>query len=94
LSATARRARLIDQLDTRQDCLRITAPTLVVTGEPHLDHVVSAEQSSEYVRLIAGARGAVLERTGHIGAMTRPAAFADLVQAFVRGARVVPDRVA
>lgn len=82
LSAMAARARLVERLDTRGDCARVTAPTLVVTGEPHLDHVVSAERSSEYGRLISGARGAILERTGHIGTMTRPEVFAAMVHEF------------
>ena len=54
-----------------------------------MDHVVSAT-SSEYLRLIAGARSAVLERTGHLGTMTRPDAFAALVHDFVRNARRQP----
>jgi pimeloyl-ACP methyl ester carboxylesterase len=95
-AAMAVRARLIETLDTRADCTRISAPTLVITGEQHLDHVVPAEGSSEFVRLIAGARGAVLERTGHAGTMTRPAAFAAAVREFVEHVaadpRVVPGR--
>jgi 3-oxoadipate enol-lactonase len=94
LSATAARARLIERLDVRADCLRVSAPTLVLTGETHLDHVVSAERSLDYVRLISGARGAILERTGHLGTMTRPDAFAEMVREFVRGVRLKPDQVA
>ena len=78
-----RRARIISTLDLADDCRRLTAPTLVVTGEPGLDHVVPVEGSSEYVRLIAGARGVVLERTGHQGVITRADAFAALVCEFV-----------
>ena len=90
LTAMAARARMIERLDVRADCGRVTAPTLIVTGEPDLDHVVSAAQSTEYVRLINEARGAVLERTGHVGAMTRPDAFAALVDDFVRSVRLQP----
>jgi 3-oxoadipate enol-lactonase len=93
-SATAARARLIERLDVRADCARVSVPTLVVNGENHLDHVVSAARSSEYVELIRGARGAILERTGHLGTMTRPDAFAALVRDFVRSVRQQPDRVA
>src|SRR5207244_5636526 len=39
-TAMAGRARLISEADLRPDCARIGAPTLVVAGEPHLDHVV------------------------------------------------------
>jgi pimeloyl-ACP methyl ester carboxylesterase len=87
------RARMIDPVSAYADCERVTAPTLVVTGEPHMDHVVSGT-ASDYIRLIAGARGAVLERTGHLGTMTRPDAFAALVHDFVRSVRRQPGQVA
>jgi len=85
LTQMAARARMISMEDVTPDCTRITAPTLVVTGEAHLDHVVPVEGSSEYLRLIPNARGAVLERTGHLGSITRPDAFAGLVRAFSEG---------
>jgi pimeloyl-ACP methyl ester carboxylesterase len=81
----AARARLVAGSTLAADCGRITAPTLVVTGEAHLDYVVPVEGSSEYLRLIPNARAAVLRGTGHIGSMTRPATFAALVRAFVDG---------
>jgi pimeloyl-ACP methyl ester carboxylesterase len=94
LSAMAARARLIERLDMRADCARVSAPTLVVTGEAHLDHVVPTKGSTEYVQLIRGARGAILERTGHTGTMTRPDAFAEMVREFVGSARLHSDQVA
>jgi pimeloyl-ACP methyl ester carboxylesterase len=101
LTAMAARARMIDPISAKADCDRVTAPTLVVTGEPHMDHVVSGT-SSDYIRLINGARSAVLERTGHLGTMTRPDAFAAFVHDFVRSIRpdenrqstLQPDQVA
>jgi 3-oxoadipate enol-lactonase len=82
LSRIAGRARMITTEDLTADCARITAPTLVLTGEADLDHVVPVEGSSEYLRLIPNARAAVLERTGHLGSITRPDAFAAVVRAF------------
>jgi len=93
LSRMAARAKLIASIDLGPDCERITAPTLVVTGERHLDHVVPVEGSSEYLRLIPNARAAVLERTGHLGSITRPDAFAAMVRDFV-GASADPSRIA
>jgi pimeloyl-ACP methyl ester carboxylesterase len=87
LSRMAARARMIATEDVTPDCARITAPTLVVTGESHLDHVVPVEGSSEYLRLIANARAAVIERTGHLGSITRPDAFAAIVRTFTEGHR-------
>jgi pimeloyl-ACP methyl ester carboxylesterase len=81
----AARAREIEQCDARGDCARITAPTLVLNGEAPLDHVVPVEGSSEYARLIAGARTATIERSGHLGSVTRPKVFTEIVRSFVEG---------
>ena len=56
-----------------------------MTGEPQLDRVVPVASSLEYVKLIAGARHVTLPRTGHMGLVLRPEAFADAVSAFVTG---------
>ncbi len=85
LSRIAGRARMITTEDVTPDCSRISAPTLVVTGERDLDHVVPVDGSSEYLRLIPNARAVVLERTGHLGSITRPDAFAAIVRAFTEG---------
>jgi len=65
------------------DCRRITAPTLVVTGEAELDQIVPVESTRDYLSAIRGARGAVFTGTGHLGLVTRPEAFAKLVGEFV-----------
>lgn len=92
-SRMAARGRLISTTDLRADCSRVAASTLVVTGERQLDHVVPVDGASEYARLIPGARSVVLERTGHLGSITRPQAFAAVVAEFVRSGDV-RDRVA
>ena len=95
LSRMAERARLISTLDLVDDCRRISAPTLVVTGERHLDYIVPVDGSSEYARLIPGARTAVIERTGHLGSITRPDDFSRLVADFLfRPARGAPPSLA
>lgn len=87
LGKMAARARLAASDAIAGDCARITVPTLIVTGEAHLDYVVPVEGASEYQRLIPHARRAVLESTGHLGAMTRPHQFTALVREFVEGLR-------
>jgi 3-oxoadipate enol-lactonase len=82
-SRMARRAVLIGRYDCAADARMVSAPTLVVTGEPALDYVVSAAGTSKYVELIAGARHVVLDRTGHLGSITRPHDFAAAVQEFL-----------
>jgi hypothetical protein len=58
---------------------------LIVTGEPSLDRVVAVEGTLAYRSLIRGARHATLERTGHLGSITRPDTFGELVRQFVVG---------
>jgi 3-oxoadipate enol-lactonase len=95
LSRMACRARMIGTIDATAECARITLPTLVVTGERALDHVVSVDASTGYVSLIRDSRGVVLERTGHLGSITRPREFATLVHDFAeRHARRAEHHVA
>jgi pimeloyl-ACP methyl ester carboxylesterase len=82
-SRIAARARLLADADLGGNAARVAAPTLVITGEPALDHVVPADQSADYARLISNARAVVMKDTGHIGSMTRPAEFAAIVKDFV-----------
>lgn len=71
--------------DLASDCRRVHAPTLVITGEPALDRVVPVTSSLDYLTLIPGARHVTLERTGHLGYLTRPEAYAAVVTEFVDG---------
>jgi len=71
------------KFDISEDCTRIAAPTLVLTGEPGLDQVVPFERSMEYVKLIPGATHKVLEGTGHIGLIAKPYRFAELAGKFI-----------
>jgi pimeloyl-ACP methyl ester carboxylesterase len=65
------------------DPSRFEKPAMVVTGEPGLDRVVRPELTRRYLDALPGARYEVIERTGHLGSLTRPAAFAEIVQRFV-----------
>ena len=80
MSARIRDARATD---FAPDCARIQAPTLVVTGEAELDRVVPVATTQSYAALIKGARLETLEDTGHLGVLTRPKRFAQLVSEFV-----------
>lgn len=64
------------------------SPTLIVTGEPELDRVVPVNVTRRYLDDYAGASYVVLERTGHNGLVTRPDAFASVLERFVNGARL------
>jgi pimeloyl-ACP methyl ester carboxylesterase len=78
------RLRLMSSVQARDWCASITAPTLVLTGEPRLDRVVPVDGTRRYGEAIAGATVVELPRTGHLGCVTRAEAFADAVWAFVR----------
>lgn len=94
LRKIARRACLMEQLDIAGDCTRVVAPTLVVTGESRLDWVVPVDNTMGFMRSIRGARHVVLERTGHLGSLTRPDLFAAAVSRFVDGLRTQDHEVA
>jgi pimeloyl-ACP methyl ester carboxylesterase len=78
----AQRAMLLSGVPLA-DCARITAPTLVVVGEPELDRVVPVQSTMAYTELIARAHRVTLNETGHLGTITRPEAFASIVREFV-----------
>lgn len=82
-SAMAARITLAEQQDFASDCAAVKAPVLVVTGDPSLDRVVPTHVTRRYESLMPGARYAMVERTGHIGLVTRPDRFAEVVCDFV-----------
>ena len=82
-SLMAGRIKLARQTDFAPDCSRVHVPTLVVTGEEPLDRVVPVASTRSFCGLIRGAESHVLERTGHIGVLTQPSRFADVIGNFV-----------
>jgi 3-oxoadipate enol-lactonase len=85
-SLMAERVRLQQTTDLTPDCGGVQAPALVISGEPHLDRVVPVAATRRYLELIPHARYEMLERTGHLGSVTRPRQFAALVGEFVNDA--------
>jgi len=78
----ASRIRNATGMDFETDCRRISVPTLVVTGEEALDRVVPVQSTRVYASLIPGAEYRKLPHTGHMGLLTQPSAFAELVSGF------------
>lgn len=78
----AERVRLALDVDFAADCRQVVAPTLVVTGEETLDRTVPTASTREYLNAIPGAQAATIDRTGHLGVITRPDRFARVVAAF------------
>ncbi len=83
-------AEIVDEW-TRTDLVsivsRVTAPTLVITGEANLDLVVPVSSTLEYLTLIPGATHAQLPGTGHLGFLSKPREFATLVTDFLDASR-------
>lgn len=82
-SLMAARIRDARATDFAPDYARIQTPTLVLTGEPELDRVVSVEVTRRYAAVIKGARHETLDDTGHLGVLTQPKRFAHLISEFV-----------
>lgn len=82
---SARWVREWQSRDLAAECAKVQAPTRVITGDGSLDQVVRITSTHDYLSLIPGSTAATLERTGHIGLVTRPAAFAALVEEFLNG---------
>jgi pimeloyl-ACP methyl ester carboxylesterase len=92
-SRMARRVRLLEAIDLREELTGVTAagfrrPTLIVTGDPALDNVVPVAATHEYLRLSPHATIATIVRTGHLGLITRPSVFANIVVPFAEHAAV------
>jgi pimeloyl-ACP methyl ester carboxylesterase len=91
----ARRVRLIESLNFSLAPGSISAPALIVTGDARLDRVVPVAMTEQYLRILPGAARVTLDRTGHLGLITRPSEFAGAVSPFVaRAVAPAPRRTA
>jgi pimeloyl-ACP methyl ester carboxylesterase len=64
------------------DVSGVAQPVLVMTGEDGLDRVVDPALTRRYLAALPTARHVVLSRTGHIGMLTKPGEFAEIIQRF------------
>jgi len=80
----ARRVHLLSSVfGIEAELARVKVPTLIVTGEEWLERVVAPSMTREYFAIWPHARVETLNRTGHLGMITRPDEFAALVSGFV-----------
>jgi 3-oxoadipate enol-lactonase len=82
----AERIAVQQAIDFETDCAAVRVPTLVVSGEEQLDRIVPVAATRRYHALIPDARYELIDRTGHLGIVTRPRRFAELVGGFVNDA--------
>jgi 3-oxoadipate enol-lactonase len=78
----ARRVQLLDGSDLEAEVSNVRVPALVIVGQADLDRVVPVALTRDYLRLWPGARFASIARSGHLGAISRPNEFAELVMQF------------
>jgi len=78
----ARRVRLLQGNRLEKELTELRAPALILTGQAELDRVVPVAATKEYLRLWPHAISATIDRSGHLGPITRPQQFADLVARF------------
>lgn len=88
----ARRVRLIEGMQARDELTRLEVPTLIVTGEATLDRVMPVRRTREYLEIWPAARIVTLEHTGHLGLITRPDEFTGIVAPFVVESAAVEAR--
>jgi 3-oxoadipate enol-lactonase len=79
----AGRMKLRPGVELRDDCAKVRARALVISGAPELDRVVPAASTRAFVQLFRDAEYMMMDRTGHIGCVTQPERFARIVGEFV-----------
>lgn len=84
-SLMSSRIRYARAMEVDADCTRVSAPTLVLTGEEGLDRVVPVSSTRRYTCAIRGARYEMMTGTGHIGVLTQPERFAAILAEFANG---------
>jgi pimeloyl-ACP methyl ester carboxylesterase len=78
----ARRVRLLEGNTLEGELTRLRVPALILTGQAELDRVVPVALTRDYLRMWPHASSATIARCGHLGPITRPEHFADLVARF------------
>jgi pimeloyl-ACP methyl ester carboxylesterase len=86
-TSPAKMARRIAWAATHRfaDLRAIASRALIVTGERALDRVVPVDVSERYMAQLQSAEHVVLEHTGHLGIVTRPELFAEVIGRFLSG---------
>ena len=88
----SRRVHLLKGVALERELRRVHVPTLVITGDGALDAVVPVQETQRYAAIWPHARVVTIERTGHLGSITRPDEFARLVMRFLEDTRGREER--
>jgi len=76
---------LLDGNELEAEVTQLRVPALVVAGQAELDRVVPVAWTRDYLRLWPEARFASIARSGHLGSITRPDEFAELIKRVAEG---------
>ena len=79
-------------LDTGEVSFSPWHKNLVMTGDGTLDAVVPVQETQRFAAIWPHARVVTIERTGHLGSITRPDEFARLVMRFLEDAHGREER--
>lgn len=83
----ANRVRLMEAVDLAQDASRVTAPTLIVTGEPGIERVVPIESTKQYLAYIPNSRYEMIDNAGHTVSLIQPERLARITSEFINASR-------
>jgi pimeloyl-ACP methyl ester carboxylesterase len=85
--AMANRVRLMEAVDLAQDAARVSAPTLIVTGEPGIERVVPVESTKKYLAYIPHSRYEMIDNAGHTVSLIQPDRLARITSEFINANR-------
>ena len=83
----AHRVRLMEAEDLAQDASSVSAPTLIVTGEPGIERVVPVESTKRYLAYIPNSRYEMIENAGHTVSLIHPERLARITSEFINAGR-------
>jgi pimeloyl-ACP methyl ester carboxylesterase len=83
----AKRVRLMEGVDLAGDAEGVTAPTLVVTGEPGIERVVPVESTKQYLAYIPNSRYEMIDKAGHTVSLIHPERLARVTSEFINASR-------
>jgi pimeloyl-ACP methyl ester carboxylesterase len=79
--------RLMEGVDLAGDAEGVTAPTLVVTGEPGIERVVPVESTKQYLAYIPNSRYEMIDKAGHTVSLIHPERLARVTSEFINASR-------
>ena len=65
----------------------MSAPTLILTGEPGIDRVVPVESTKQYLAYIPNSRYEMIDNAGHTVTLIQPERLARVISEFINASR-------